>query len=773
MCAKIFQILTAVLCLILFGTAGSFAQAVFTVSSTQPTAADIGHAELAGSIGLTVVTGTSVAAPLNITYSAPITNNNSSEITITGTGALALSTVSLDRATNSLLVGVAAGGQVGDSIEISGVRVAIAGLNLSQVSASIYSPSPSANSVTSGETNPVVIASVMQPFSIDQSSQPPLSYAHGTVTQWSTSFTIAEIYPNAFAASAAGVGRIRIVPFPAIPEGLQIHFPTSVFSGDAIFRTVSGSTETVPRTDGSTDVVYQFIEGANSIGTREAFVFSATMSGSAAGSGTIQFQAALIPIGLAVPSPEFPSTDMPRYAERLLPDEIELVSGTTELFFPFRSKSEDAYTGVALTNPLNYRVRATLTAYDAAGRQITGENITNPVQVDLARKGQYARLASEIFGSDFNASSNGMIRVVGRSPNLRGFYLTGDNSGPKLDGSVGIVPSAFSWQLPVVSHQGIAPFNLLEIYNPGTADAPLNLRLMDGNGNQVATQSTTIVPGGTLLGDFGQIFNIYLHSFSGGYIRGDSELPLIVRENFGNALEANVLDVKAAISQTSYSIPHFASGAQYSTELTLVNADSSFPADITLTPFNDAGVAIADPANVIIMPGAQVIRTVASLFPGLGSGLVTGSIKVAVKTTNRGPILYAPPLLGCVRFANIDGSASASLPLLITPSNDFVYSHLAQNSDWFTGVAVLNPNAEPASVTVAVYTSEGLQTGTYATTLQPGERFSKLVYELVPASRGQLGGYVRVSSNAYVTSFALFGTNDLQSLSAIPPQDAK
>jgi hypothetical protein len=109
MCAKIFQMPAIVICLILFGTAGGFAQAVFTVSSTQPTAADIGHAELAGSIGFTVVTGTTVAAPLNITYSAPITNNTASEITVHGTGALALSTVDLDRATNSIFVRVADG----------------------------------------------------------------------------------------------------------------------------------------------------------------------------------------------------------------------------------------------------------------------------------------------------------------------------------------------------------------------------------------------------------------------------------------------------------------------------------------------------------------------------------------------------------------------------------------------------------------------------------------------------------------------------------------
>jgi hypothetical protein len=771
--AKKFKIITAAFCLILFCTAGSFAQAVFTVSSTHPTAADIGHAELAGSIGLTVVAGTTVAAPLTVVYSAPITNNSASEITVNGTGALAASTVSLDQASNTVIVRVAAGGHVGDALEISGVRVAIFGLNISKVSASIFSPDPSTNSLTAGETNPVVIAEIMQPFSIDQSANPPLSYAHGTVTQWSTSFTIAEMYQNAFAGSPAGIGRLRLIPFPSIPEGLQLTFPASVVAGDATFRTLSGNAETVPRADGSTDVVYQFVPGALSNSTKESFIFSATMNGSAAGTGTIQFQAALIPLGLATPTAEFPSTDIPRYAERLVPDEIDLISGTTELLFPFREKSEEAYTGIALTNPLNYRVRATLTAYDATGKTITGENITNPVQVDLARQGQYARLASEIFGDGFNSSSNGMIRVVGRSPNLRGFYLIGDNSGPKLDGSVGIVPNVNWWNLPVVFREEPNPFNLLEIYNPGDSDATLDLRLMDENGNQAATQSLTLVPGATGLGDIRQIFDIDLHSFQSGYIQGDSDLPLIIRQNFGNALESNVLNVKSGISQTTYFIPHFASGAQYTTELTLVNTDPAFWADLTLTPFSDSGSAMADPVSVRIMPGAQIVRTVANLFPDLGSELVTGSIKVSVKPANRGPILYAPPLLGCVRFANVNGSASASLPLLITPSNDFVYSHVAQNNDWFTGVAVLNQNADPASVTVNVYTNEGVKTGTYSTTLQPGERFSKLVYELIPATQGQSGGYIRVSSNAYLISFALFGTNDLRSLSAIPPQDAK
>ena len=165
-----------------------------------------------------------------------------------------------------------------------------------------------------------------------------------------------------------------------------------------------------------------------------------------------------------------------------------------------------------------------------------------------------------------------------------------------------------------------------------------------------------------------------------------------------------------------------------------------------------------------------MIRTVASLFPNLGSKLVTGSIKVEEEPSYRGPVLFVPALAGSVRFSNVDGSASASLPLAIRQSSDFVYAHVAQNEGWFTGVTILNPNAAPVDFTIDVYTCEGVLKGSYSSQLQPGERLANLLWQLVPASAGQTDGYIRITSSAYLTSFALFGSGDLQSLSAIQPQ---
>src|SRR5438093_5959291 len=68
--------------------ASLFAQATFSVASAPTTAADIGLTELTGAITLSVVSGTTVAAPFRIDYSAPITHNSASEISVTGDGGL-------------------------------------------------------------------------------------------------------------------------------------------------------------------------------------------------------------------------------------------------------------------------------------------------------------------------------------------------------------------------------------------------------------------------------------------------------------------------------------------------------------------------------------------------------------------------------------------------------------------------------------------------------------------------------------------------------------
>ena len=611
----------AFLCL---GAAPLFGQAVFSVGSTAAAVADIGVTELTGQIVLTVSSGTTVPAPLTITYSAQITNNAASEITITGTGGLGgvAGAPILLAASNAIIINVPTGGMAGDYIRIQGVRVSVAGQNFTGVTATVQALSSSGNGIVVGQNTVVVAGQVLKPLLMDLSQAPPLSFTFGATVDVS-SFIIKEGFSSAFSSSIGQFGqtvptRIRITPFPSIPAGIQVTFPASVSSTQtgAILATTSGQSETVPRADGSTEVIYEFSEAPSSSLEVESFTVPVSMTiDAAAAMGIINFQATLIPIGLATPNTAFPSTDIPRYVERKVPDETELSIGTIELAFPFRAQAAATYTGIALTNPTGFRVNATFTAYGADGSVITGAGINNPVVLTLPRNGQVAKLTKDIFGAGFSASTAGTIRVQGKSPQVAGFYLLGDLQGPRLDGAIGDLNSVQGWVWPVVFRRIPAPFTTFEIFNPGTVQANAVLTLFDAGGRIVKTASQSIAVSGTVNREFGELFpGVDLNSFSGGYIKGQSDVGVVVRETFGNSRDSNVVPGQIPIQRTAFYLPHFASGGGYTSELNLVNTDPSMKADIAVTLLDNNGLPLGSSVNLSILPGTQFIQTVASLF---------------------------------------------------------------------------------------------------------------------------------------------------------------
>ncbi|NWG12707.1 MAG: hypothetical protein HXY20_04135 [Acidobacteria bacterium] len=783
--AKTSLMTAAGLLLSMMSSVSLFGQATFTVASSVATAADIGLTELTGQIDLTVYSGTTVAAPFSIRYSAPITNNSMQEVVVYGTGGLipVAPHPTFDAVNNAILIDVPAGGGFGSQIRILGVRVAIPGINDNRVTAFVTGLSAAGNSILAGQNIVTVIDRFLPPFTVPLNTMFPLEFKNGVAINTQTSIYIHETYPTAFTDSVGILGQtvrttFKIKPFPGIPQGVKLIFAPIAASAEtlAVLRTKSGQAETVPRDDGSTDVEYEYVSAIYSNVTIESFRFFISIEVEpTAGSGTIKFQATLVPIGAAKPDATHPSTAIPRYLELTLPDESDLLMGTVELAYPFRVQQDATYTGIAVTNPLPYRTKISLTAYDANGLLIFGAGVTNPVSFILPRSGQLAKLATEIFGTGFNASSLGTIRLAGNTSVLAGFYLQGRESTSGLDGATADLSPKQKTFLPVVSHGGPSPATEVEFYNPGTERATATLDLYDSTGRKVSVASQEVVGGGTAVRDLREIFpQVDLASFEGGYISTLSDKPLSLKETFGNSLDFNVLPAQVPLQQERFYFAHFASGGGYETELNLINTASSVAASVTLTLMDASGSPfgiVSNAAELTIQPGAQAIRTVSALFPDLGSTLRTGYIRVDVRPISTGYYSSTPPIVGSLRFSAASGYSSAALPLVMAPMSEFVYSHVAQALGYYTGVAVLNTGSTAATVTVRAYRENGQEAGSFVTVLQPGQKIAKLLYELVPASSGQLGGYIRIHSSQPILSFSLFGTDDGLSLSAIPPQN--
>src|SRR5439155_14020125 len=89
---------------------------------------------------------------------------------------------------------------------------------------------------------------------------------------------------------------------------------------------------------------------------------------------------------------------------------------------------------------------------------------------------------------------------------------------------------------------------------------------------------------------------------------------------------------------------------------------------------------------------------------------------------------------------------------------------------YFTGIAMYNPNASDVTVTIDVFSADGVKTGSATLPLRSGNRISKVLPELVPEVTNQIRGYIRISASGPIISFELFGDQALELLSAVPPQ---
>ncbi len=102
-----------------------------------------------------------------------------------------------------------------------------------------------------------------------------------------------------------------------------------------------------------------------------------------------------------------------------------------------------------------------------------------------------------------------------------------------------------------------------------------------------------------------------------------------------------------------------------------------------------------------------------------------------------------------------------------------LFSHVASNDLYFTGLALVNTNNTEAAARIELYAASGALVSSTTQSLPARQRKSRLLTEYFPGIIGQdwSSGYIRVTTDKPVAAFSLFGTNNLSVLSAIPPQN--
>ena len=759
------------------------AQGLFIVVSEPTEVAKTNRSALSGSLIFAVEAGTTAAGKIVIDYGIPIEDSG----TVSGDPGAIEET---DLASGFLTVRIPEGISTGELITLSGVRFDMAATDVERVVANLRVAPGSGFAIRETHLSVEVISRVLPGLEVDLESDLVFILPASFFRPASLTLAIKEGFSTAFSGNTEfnqNVSTRVQIQIEGLPEGVSVTFPESVTTSasDATFTVLGGSETALPTEDGDRSITYEFQKGRTSDIRVETFKFDYTVEvvtpdvestddspppekGPVVAEPTAVFlQATLAPGENEECNGGNPC--VPRYQTEFRPPEDELPLPEFETYFPVSPRLGTLQ--LRFTNRRDLDLNVRLEALSPAGRLVSGTDIVNPASVTVDRGDQVSVAVEEIFGSGILDVEIETIAALTRRAEIGAIFLFGDDLTFGGSGAAS-QPPRNRFLLPNISREGEEPFTVVHFFNPSEeADTEIRASLYDGAGEMVASTDRSLGPRGTISESAETFFAVDLEDFQDGYIRGDATGEGVVAfQTFGNEKTINHLAGQAtSLRKPSYGVAHIGFGAGLETELNLINSDGSRDAEFRVSVFDDRGQAALAPVDFVLEPREQRVVEFSVLFGLSSTEVLTGSLEIELLNAFLGPFLVVPSINGSVRFKSVDGRYSATIPLFRVPDKNALYSHVAQDQGFFTGVAIKNRARAPVDGTVEAFDASGHFVGEADFTLDPGARLVKLLFELIPETAGQRAGGFRVlSPDGAVESFAFFGDLTGDWISTIP-----
>ncbi len=430
----------------------------------------------------------------------------------------------------------------------------------------------------------------------------------------------------------------------------------------------------------------------------------------------------------------------------------------------------EEFIGFGITNLDSSPARLRFTAYNIAGNEATGPGITNPVIRDLLPGEQVPLVDNQIFGSGFfGPDSIGWVKIESTVARVAGFFMMFNACLTELDGANVTSNPLTSFIYPEIDAQG---FTKVSIANPNPDPATVTLDLIRSDGTVQSSVTRNIPANGSLAADlFADIFP-GSNPTGDGYVRVASNQGVLPFELVGKSTQylGSLNGQDAAQGASTLYCPQFVFGETWETTISVVNLDNR-PGTVTFRFIREDASQLGATKVVPIEAYGKIYVDDATFFQSFivapGGALIQGYVEIVSTDVQ---------LAGSVVFGDPERTAFASaLPLVSTLDQSFIFSHLASNSQYFTGVAMLNPGPFDAAVDIEIYKADGTLDRTTKVFVPRLRRVSRLLTDIFPELEGQdrISGYFKVISTQPLATFALFGTRNLSALSAIPPQVVK
>jgi hypothetical protein len=417
----------------------------------------------------------------------------------------------------------------------------------------------------------------------------------------------------------------------------------------------------------------------------------------------------------------------------------------------------EEHLGLALVNQDSSPAALTITALTHDGIPYTRFGFSNPFLRTLQPGQKFLMIDSEIFGAAELPASIGTVKVESPSDKITGFFVMYENALTRLDGAAVSSTPLHYFLIPEIEAAGGTRIHAL---NPNAIAAALTFSLVSSHGEVRSSAARALPPMGTAVVDIdNNLFGVAVNPTD--YVRGTSDTGMMATGLFkGPAADFSVLNgMDASVGSTRLFAPQFVYDANWRSSLTVINLDP-LPGWITIDLIDENGVSIGGWGMVMEPNGKIRVEDPASF----GVGNFQGYLQIASNGIR---------LAGSATFGT--QTAETALPLVSSLQSATLFSHLASDATYYTGIAILNPGDTEAVGTLVLYNDAGGIDQTAPVRVPARQRISRLLTEYFPSLTGQnrTSGYVRLLIGREVASYAVYGTKNLSILCAIPGQTSR
>jgi hypothetical protein len=744
--------------LFLWNVHSAQAQATFGVAGSASVLNSLGYTELLGPVSFFVASGTTQAGTIEF-FVPNVAFTDVSGVALLGSGGLVGATIgAVIPSAGIVSINIPPGAGAGSQATLTGIRVSAVGASFTTLNAAI---STTGNSILATQNSVQVVRNVANGVVITNSGNSTLTIAGNVIVETPGTYVIAEGFAGSFSSAIGVAGQTTktqvIFQVTGLPDGISLTFPSPIASdtGTGATLVIAGSPDLTNQSSPNR-VVYDY--NATIVSSVMLDQFSITpMIGitGTVGSGNALVQAALGPIGAAVPNAQYPSTAIPRYMEAFTPSAPNAPpppSIVSNLAFPVPAGVDsDTF---AISNIDNGAASVNAVARAEDGSLTTG--ISNQATLNLTAGQTTTVSLTNLFGN--NATPSNVAAVELSSSN----HIVGSSIATAAGNRLAIPGPATSLNtyLPFDAKTS-ADVPSLAMENTADSDASAQIVLYSSLGAPLGTAARMVKAHGVVRESLASLFSAGSLPLS-GYLSISTSGPIRTALLSNRTSQPEEISPLTPLNSVA-TYPFFAFGSGYNSVATFINSSTSLSALISLTAYTPAGVSLTgQPITRTLAPGERQTLDFGGLFGTSGGGVTVGYFTVASQSATNTLFGAAPNVYGLVHISA--GSFSTSVPLANDSGTQFYLTPTTETSTAYTGLALVNTSPAAISVTLELISTTGSSVGTTTVALAANNGTVKLLRELIPASLSHDNGRLRISSTGNLKVLGFRGTFDLKEL---------